>query len=619
MSRFYPTLIGGNTCRFSVWAPEKESMILHIVSPFDREFEMNDDGDGYFSVTIDGTGRGTRYFYRPAGSKDIPDPGSHFQPEGVHGPSEIVDHNIYRWNDLTWKGIDLKDAVIYEIHTGAFTVEGTFEAVIPYLDDIAATGINAIELMPVCQFPGTRNWGYDGAFPYSVHNSYGGPGGLKKLVDECHSRGIAVFLDVVYNHLGPEGNYFREYGPYFTDKYKIPWGDAINLDDEWCEGPRDYFSSNPAHWLIHYHIDGLRVDAIHSIYDSGAIHFWDLTINRVRKAEISSGRKFYMIAESDFNSPRVVRSSETGGYSFDAVWLDDFHHALYVFLHPEGRSRYEDFGKIEQVAKAYKDGFVHSGEMVKFRKRRHGASSAGIPGEKFIVFNQNHDQTGNRVLGERLSSLVGFEQLKLAAAALLLSPYVPLLFMGEEYGEDSPFFYFVNHSEPELIEAVREGRKKEFEAYRWNTEPPDPQSEETFNRSRIHWEKRSSGRNKLLLEWNKELIMLRRNREALKNMNKDSIHVYVCNDHGLVMHRKSNDEKEHILILLNLAATESTFFIPAHSGSWIKLIDSKDAKWNEKMDGSLADNPSPVIVKAGERINAPGWSISMYSGKNETE
>lgn len=608
----------GRKWLFSVWAPEKQEMKLHIVHPFDREFSMKKDACGSFTFNAENTGHGTKYYYEPEGIfKDVPDPGSHFQPDGVHGPSEIVDHSVFDWSDRNWKGIDLKEAVIYEIHTGTFTPEGTFEAIIQRLDDIAASGINAIELMPVCQFAGERNWGYDGVFPYSVQNSYGGPEGLKKLVNACHIRNIAVFLDVVYNHLGPEGNYFGNYGPYFTKRYNIPWGDAINFDDAWSDGVREYFSDNPAHWFINYHIDGLRIDAIHEIYDSGAVHIWELTMNKVKKAELKSGRKFHMIAEADFNSPRVIRPPETGGYGFDAIWLDDFHHALYIFLHPGDKNRYEDFNSIEQLAKAFKEGFVHSGETVKFRNKKHGSSSAGIPGHKFIVFNQNHDQIGNRVEGERLSQLVSFEELKLAASAIILSPYIPLLFMGEEYGDDNPFFYFVSHSDKNLIKSVREGRKKEFEGYKWDKEPPDPQDPVTFNRSKIAWDGRFSGRKKILLEWHKELITLRKSRPALKNTSKDSIQVNVNEDCGLTIYRTDEEAQDHLVMFLNFSERALQFYIPKKAGRWIKLLDSKDAKWNEKMDGSTTHDPSPLLLTPGEYFTASGWSVSVYSGMQE--
>jgi maltooligosyltrehalose trehalohydrolase len=604
--------ITGKDCRFTVWAPGKQSMTLHIISPQEQMIRMQKAEEGYFSAAVPGIDGACKYFYRPDDEEDYPDPSSHFQPEGVHGPSQVVDHEIFKWNDDSWRGVPFNELVFYEIHVGTFTPEGTFEAIIPLLGYISSTGINAIELMPVCQFPGNRNWGYDGVFPYSVQNSYGGPEGLKKLVDACHSSGLMVFLDVVYNHVGPEGNYFSKFGPYFSGKYKVPWGDSVNLDDSWSDGVREFFSCNPCHWHLNYHIDGLRLDAIHMIYDSGAVNFWTLTQKKIEQVKQKSGRNFYLIAESDLNSPSVVKPVDCGGYGFNAQWLDDFHHALYVMLHREGKSSYEDFGQIEQLAKAYKDGFVHSGQFVKFRRRLHGSSSAGIPGNKFVAFNQNHDQIGNRVNGERLSALVDVERQKIASAALFLSPYLPLLFMGEEYGEDNPFFYFVSHTDEVLIRAVREGRKKEFEGYKWQEEPPDPQDEKTFNSSKINREKRLSGKYRLMLEWNKKLISLRRTHPALKNMDREGIFIYVNHDPGLIINRKNENELRQLLCFFNFSGEYLVFYVPSHFQKWYKIIDSQEVAWDEKKNKTVKGVLSDAEIRGGHNLKIPGRSIVVY-------
>jgi maltooligosyltrehalose trehalohydrolase len=592
-----------------VWAPERKKMIVEIVHPEARKIEMKKDDQGYFTAVVENVAAASKYFYRPDDQNQYPDPASHSQPEGVHGPSEVIDHNDYDWRDEDWRGLPLKDLILYELHVGTFTQEGTFEAVIPRLDELKAIGVNAIELMPVAQFPGNRNWGYDSVFPYAVQNSYGGPTGLKKLVDECHVRRIAVFLDVIYNHLGPEGNYFSQYGPYFTDKYQTPWGQAINFDGDWSDGVRDYFSENPIHWFENYHIDGLRLDAIHSVFDSGAVHFWEFCNEKVKQAEARLGRKLYMVAESDLNSPRVVNSPDMGGYGFDAQWLDDFHHALYVILDKKGKDRYEDFGRLDQLAKAYQDGFVHSGEYVKFRKRKHGRSSAGVAGDKFVVFNQNHDQVGNRVMGERLCMLVDFERQKLAAAALLLAPYVPMLFMGEEYADQSPFFYFVSHSDPNLIKAVQEGRKKEFENFNWEVEPPDPQNEKTFNESKLKWHKREQGEHKMMLEWHKALITLRRSTDILQNYNKNDIRVTVLDQSGLELQRQTDDGLEHCLCLFNFSDKEIAYTVSCRQGAWKKSLDSKEKQWL-KNDEEL--KVLPDAVNAGDKILLPPLSVVVY-------
>jgi maltooligosyltrehalose trehalohydrolase len=562
-----------DTMKFKVWAPEKEQMILHIVAPFEKEYPMIKNEQGYFEINIHSSEKEVHYFYKPEGTKDYPDPSSGYQPQGVHGPSQTIDHNKYNWSDNGWKGIPFHDLILYEIHTGTFTPEGTFDAIIPRLDELIDSGINAIELMPVNAFPGNRNWGYDGVFPYAVQNSYGGPDGLKRLVDACHQKGICVLLDVVYNHLGPEGNYFGNFGPYFTKTYATPWGEALNYDGNWSDGVREFFADNIVHWLENYHIDGLRFDAIHTVFDNGAVHFWEFATERVKELEKKHGRAFHLVAESDLNSPKVVKPVEQGGYGFDAQWLDDFHHALYKMINRSDTERYYDFGSIEQLAKAYKDGFVHSGEWVKFRKRKYGASSAGISGDKFVVFNCNHDQSGNRAEGERLSMLVSSDRCKIAAAALMLSPYVPMLFMGEEYGDDTPFFYFVSHSDEQLIEAVRKGRKAEFEEFGFGDQVPDPQDEQTFQLSKIHWEKRYQGQYKEMLDWTKQLVRMRREISALKNFDKQDVGVQVVNSECIVLSRKSGDEQSQLICLFNFSGSAVDY---QSSINGVKVLDSKN-------------------------------------------
>lgn len=599
----------GKGCVFTVWAPLKETMILHIIHPSEYRMQMQKDEWGYFTVVIEEAGPGTQYFFMPNGLQDLPDPASHYQPEGVHGPSEVVDHSSYQWQDIHWRGIPLKELVLYEIHVGTFTEEGTFQAIIPRLPELAATGINALELMPVSQFPGHRNWGYDGVYPYAVQNSYGGPDGLKALVDACHLQGIAVFLDVVYNHQGPEGNYLPLFGPYFTDKYCTPWGDAINYDGEYSDGVRGYFANNALHWMEHYHIDGLRCDAIHAVFDSGAVHFWELMHKKVKDLEQKLGRPLYLIAESDLNSPRVVKSPENGGYGFDAQWLDDFHHSLYVLLDKKGKNRYEDFGSLEQLAKGYSDGFVHSGEYVRFRKRKHGASSAGLSGDRFIAFTQNHDQIGNRVGGERMALLVNFEQLKLAAAALLLSPYIPMLFMGEEYAEESRFYYFVSHGDPNLVEAVRKGRKKEFENFKWETEPLDPQAETTFRASQLNWNRRWKGKHRIMLKWYKHLIHLRRTHPILRDFDKNNIRANPIGQRGLALLRQSDPGLDHLLCLFNFSAASISYDMPYLGSKWVKLLDSKEDQWKGR---SGKTQKEPLSIYPGTVISLSSHSITIY-------
>lgn len=590
-------------------------MQLHLVHPEDRLLEMKKGEEGYWHLPVTDLPEDVRYFFRPDEEEDLPDPASAYQPEGVHGPSQVVNHSSFHWQDQAWKGLPIEDFILYELHVGTFTQEGTFEAIIPRLDALKETGINAIELMPVAQFPGDRNWGYDGVFPYAVQNTYGGPQGLKKLVDACHQKGIAVILDVVYNHLGPEGNYFSSYGPYFTHQYCTPWGDAINFDGEWSDGVRDYFSNNAVYWFEQYHLDGLRCDAIHAVYDNGAVHFWELLCQKIRLKEQALGRPFYLIAESDLNSPKVVKPPADGGYGFNVQWLDDFHHALYVLLNKEDSERYFDFGSLPQLAKAYKEGFVHSGEWVKFRKRRHGASSAGISGDKFIVFNQNHDQVGNRVKGERLCMLVDVERVKVAAAAILLSPYIPMLFMGEEYADDSPFFYFVSHTDPDLVEAVRKGRKEEFKDYGFDAEPPDPQAAQTFGDSKLQWHKRKEGHHQLVLQWHTALIKLRQTLPSLKNVDKESVAVEVLGEQGFALSRQSKRGDEKLFCLFNLSAKPLPYTVLTPLQGAKKVLHSGDEQWCGKKNAGEA---LPERLKTGMHFFIQPFSVVVYAKHDDS-
>ena len=425
-----------------------------------------DEEKGYFTACLDSLKAGTRYFYLLNGKQRRPDPVSRSQPEGVHGPSEVINPGEFQWKDGAWPGIPLGEMIIYEIHTGTFTTEGTFRAIIPYLDYLKdELGVNCIELMPIAQFPGARNWGYDGTYPYAPQNSYGGSDGLKSLINACHLKGLAVILDVVYNHLGPEGNYLGDFGNYFTDRYKTPWGPAFNFDGRESDEVRKYIIDNSLYWVTENHFDGLRIDAVHGIFDFSPRHILHDLQEAVHRQARILGRSIVVIAESSRNDVRVIEPPAKAGYGLDAQWNDDFHHSLHALLTKERNGYYQDFGDLNQLAKALREGFVYSGQYSSFWKRRQGSSSEHLSPEKFVIFSQNHDQVGNRIKGERLTSLVSFEALKLVAGVVLLAPNIPLLFMGEEYGEDAPFLYFINHSDPSLIEAVRKGRREEWAAF----------------------------------------------------------------------------------------------------------------------------------------------------------
>lgn len=561
----------------AVWAPFAQKVELKILSVNKKTLPMQRDASGYWRIITDDISTGDLYLFQ-LDNIERPDPASRYQPEGVHGPSQVIDHKAFDWTSSDWKGLPLPDMIMYELHAGTFTPEGTFDAIVPRLDELAESGINAIELMPVAQFPGKRNWGYDGAFPFAVQNSYGGPDGLKKLVNECHKKGMAVILDVVYNHLGPEGNYLRGFGPYFTDRYKTPWGPAMNFDGPYSNGARNFFIENALYWFEHFHIDALRIDAVHGIFDMGAKHFLRELAETVEDYSREKGRKHYLIAESDLNDTKVIQPPEKGGYGLDGHWCDDFHHCVHTLLTGENDGYYMDFGKTEQLVKSLREGFVYSGQYSLFRKRNHGNSSKDIPAGRFVVFSQNHDQTGNRINGERLSGLVTFESLKLAAGIVLLSPYIPLLFMGEEYGETAPFLYFVSHSDENLINAVREGRKKEFASFNWNKEPPDPQSAETFQRSKPDWGKRYRGSGKILLDFYRALIRMRKETTALACPDRVCIETGFNEEKKIVIMKRRKDDNA-LLTIFSFGPDDTGYKLNQPVSDWKKILDSSDKLW----------------------------------------
>lgn len=586
-----------NTVSFTVWAPEKNHMDVVIM---EKTFPMVKDERGFWHCDVDNVAPGTSYLYRVNNKETFPDPASASQPQGVHGPSAVVDP-AFPWTDLSWKGIPLSDMVIYELHAGTFTKEGDFEGVIsklPYLKDI---GINTIELMPVAQFPGTRNWGYDGVFPFAVQHSYGGVNGLKRLVDEAHKNGIAVVLDVVYNHLGPEGNYFQAYAPYFTDRYKTFWGNAINFDDAWCDGVRQFYWQNALMWMNDFHIDGLRLDAVHAIWDFSARHFLEELRASVSALEQRTGRTKILIAEFDLNNPRYINGLAKGGYGLDGQWMDEFHHALHAVVTGEKNGYYEDFGEVSHLAKAMRDSYVYTGQYSIHRKKNFGVLPTDNAYSQFIVFAQNHDQVGNRLLGERFASMLSFEGLKLAAATYLLSPHVPLLFMGEEYGEKNPFQYFISHTDKDLISAVREGRKKEFAYFRHEGEAPDPQSEETFKHCKLSWDLNGTG--EVLISYYKYLIAFRKFNNAMKANGRNSLVVLAGSEKDLLCFEKRAGE-ETVLVILNFSKQQKSLSNPAKKPLQ-KLFDSSAARWNgpgEKAgaqtnaEGSLTLNPESAVA-----------------------
>jgi maltooligosyltrehalose trehalohydrolase len=528
---------------FRVWAPLSKSVEVELLDAIPHKIPLQRSGE-YFEAEVP-TASGTCYWYWLDNTLRRPDPASRSQPDGVHGPSRVIDP-MFAWSDGKWRGKELEEFIIYELHVGTFTPQGTFDGVISRLDYLTELGITAVELMPVAQFSGERNWGYDGTFPFAPQNSYGGAEGLKRLVDACHSRGLAVILDVVYNHLGPEGNYLHAFGPYFTDRYRTPWGDAVNFDGPDSDPVRHYFISNALNWISEYHIDALRLDAIHGIYDFSALHILRELAEAVHKHGEELGRRVYVIAESDLNDVRVINLPESCGFGLDAQWNDDFHHALRTLLTNDRAGYYCDFGLFQDLVKSFREGFVLSGGYSSFRKRRHGSSSANIPPGQLVVFSQNHDQVGNRMAGERSGAHLSLPQLKLAAATVLLSPYLPLLFMGEEYTESAPFPYFVSNGDEKLVEAIRQGRLEEFAAIGSQGSPPDPQSETTFLSAKLNQEQRRQGDHRIIFDFYCELIRLRKDCIPLSRLSRADMQVIVF-------------EKEQMLAIIRRAADDQVF------------------------------------------------------------
>jgi maltooligosyltrehalose trehalohydrolase len=563
---------------FRVWAPKASSASLVIIG--DKEpYPMKAEDRGYFSIFIQGLEPKRSYCYLLNEDQPRPDPASRFQPEGVHGPSEVVDPALFKWEDEDWKGIPLEKMILYEIHTGTFTDEGTFEAIIPFLDYLKnELGVTTIELMPVAQFPGERNWGYDGVYLYAPQNSYGGPEGLKSLINACHRKGLAVILDVVYNHLGPEGNYLGDYGPYFTDRYKTPWGPAINFDGPESDEVRQFIIDNALYWVTEYHMDGLRIDAIHGIFDFSAQHILYDIHEAVHQQAKSLGRHIVVMAESDLNDVRVINPPSKGGYGLDAQWNDDFHHCLHTLLTGERNGYYQDFGDFNQFVKALQEGFVYCGQYSPYRRRRHGSSSKHLPPSKFVIFSQNHDQVGNRLKGDRFSTLASFEALKLAAGIILLSPNLPLLFMGEEYGEEAPFQYFIHHSDHDLIEAVKKGRKDEFTAFQWSAETPDPQDEVTFLRSKINLDLRQEGKNQTLLQFYEALIKLRKELYPCSSLDEKGIRIEGFGKEKAILIRWEYGQ-DRVIGLFNFNDKPIKIHIAIDKGDWEKIFSSASEEW----------------------------------------
>lgn len=509
---------------FEVWAPRAQTLEVKIGN---KKYPLAPKQRGWWAAEVKEAGPGTDYAFVIDGHEPaLPDPRTQWQPRSVHSESRLVDHSAFRWSDAGWQAPPLSSGLLYELHLGTFTPEGTLKAAESRLDYLKDLGVTHLELMPIANFPGKRGWGYDGVDLYAIYNSYGQPDDLKHFVDRCHSKGLAVVLDVVYNHLGPEGNYLEKFGPYFTSSHSTPWGGAVNFEEAGSTEVRRYLIDNALMWFRDYHMDGLRLDAVHAFADRSAIHFLEQLSNEVRQLEAQMGKHFYLIAESDLNDPRIVKAEEAGGYGLDAQWSDDFHHALFAVISGERAGYYADFGSLAQLAKSLRHVFVYDGIYSEYRKRIHGRKVVGLSGHRFIGFVQNHDQVGNRAQGERISHETGLGRAKVAAALVLTAPFIPMLFQGEEFGASAPFLYFTDYEDPELGRLISEGRKREFAAFGWAPEEiPDPQDEKTFNQSRLNWDELASEPHASLLQWHKDLIQLRRSRRELTDGDLNAVHV----------------------------------------------------------------------------------------------
>jgi len=574
---------------FRAWAPVPKKVELQIHG---QRYPMTPDRNGWWTVEVPEAKAGDDYGFLLDGQGPFPDPRSRFQPQGVHGLSRLVDDAQFAWSDAPFRAPALSNALVYELHIGTFTPAGTFLSTIEKLDHLVSLGVTHVELMPVVEFDGNHGWGYDGVDLYATHHAYGTPNELKKLVNACHDLGLAVILDVVYNHLGPSGNNLGKFGPYFTKKFATFWGEGINYDGPDSGEVRRFFCDNALMWLRDFHIDGLRLDAVHGILDASAVHILQQLKMEVEGLAAQTGRDLILIPESDLNDPRLLLPRERGGYQLDAQWSDDFHHALHTVLTGEKTGYYGDYGKLEHLAKALQHAFVYNGNYSEHRRRVHGAPVGDLNGSRFLGYLQNHDQTGNRAIGERSAALMSVGKLKIGAALVLTSPFTPMLFQGEEWAASTPFCYFTNYQEPQLANAVREGRCREFAVFGWKPEDTaDPQAMETFRNSKLNWSEISQSLHAEILEWHKRLVELRRSEPSLSDGNLKSVQVRF--DEGrrwLVMTR------EPVVVVCNLHNERQA--IPLPEGRHRLLMSSENDVNLQDHDATLPPDSVAIMSRA---------------------
>jgi len=497
-----------------VWAPRPDRVQLDLG---EQLLDMTEQDDGWWESPVD-VDHGAAYALRLDGGEPRPDPRAVWLPDGVHDPARAYDHDRYRWGDGEWRGVQLAGSVLYELHIGTFTPRGTFDDAIERLDHVVDLGVDIVEVLPVSSYDGPRGWGYDGVALYAVHEPYGGPDGFKRFVDACHQRNLGVVLDVVYNHVGPVGNYLGEFGPYFNEHYSTPWGPAINYSGRGSDDVRRWAVDNALMWLRGFHVDGLRLDAVHAIVDIRAVHLLEQLAREVDTLATETNRPLFLVAESDLNDPRLVTPREAGGYGLTAQWADDPHHALHAALTGERQGYYCDFGSLQTLAKSMSMPYHHAGTWSTFRGRTHGRpfDRDKIPGSRFVTYLHNHDQVGNRATGDRMSTYLSPGRLKIGAALLMCSPYVPMLFMGEEWGATTPWQFFTSFTDRGVAIDVKRGRREEFETHGWaDLQVPDPQDPATFERSILDWAEVDKDEHRDLLDWHRRLIALRKSRPEL--------------------------------------------------------------------------------------------------------
>jgi len=610
---------GGAGVSFAVWAPHARRLELLLDAPGPRThdpidssdpIEMTRGGDDVFETVVPSARAGCDYRFRIDGGRRRPDPRSRHQPHGVHGPSRVVDPGGFRWSDAGFRGLGLEELVVYELHVGTFTREGTFDAVIPRLAWLRELGVTAVEIMPVAEFPGGRNWGYDGVHPFAPQSTYGGPDGLQRLVDACHRHGLAVLLDVVYNHLGPEGSCLPDYAPCFTGRYRTPWGDALNYDGPDSDGVRRFVIDNAVQWVRDYHVDGLRLDAVHGIFDSSARHILEELASEVHAEGERLGRRVQVIAESDLNDVRVIAPAASGGFGHDAQWSDDFHHSAHVLLTGDGHGYFADFGKVADLARAIESGFVYDGRRSLFRRRRHGSPSRGRPGRQFVVCLQNHDQVANASRGARLANRVDLARQTLGTALLLCAPNVPLLFMGQEFGAVTPFHYFVSHGDPALVEAVRAGRRRELESFRFDEAFADPQAEETFERCRLDWSAIGREPHARLLALHRDLLALRRARASLRNCRSDLARAAFDEARRWLALTRSDPSGDAAACAFNFGAERCDVPLEPAPGRFELALSTCDPRYG----GDAGSMPPASFETGAGAVGVPcaPWSAAIY-------